>query len=128
VLRKAAIAFESEDGSFLYYLKSGADITGPIWRAPVDGGSEGSVVLDESIFFANFRLWRGNLVYLVENAEEGPSVKMMNLRTREVTRLAELGRDTQPWLGLTMSPDGLSILYGVDESKGGDIMLVENPR
>jgi hypothetical protein len=53
---------------------------------------------------------------------------MMNLRTREVTRLAELGRDTQPWLGLTMSPDGLSILYGVDESKGGDIMLVENPR
>jgi hypothetical protein len=53
---------------------------------------------------------------------------MMDLRTREVTRLAELGRDSRPGLGLTVSPDGLSILYTKDESKGGDIMLVENPR
>lgn len=128
VLRQAAIAFESEDGSFLYYLKSGADFTGPIWRAPVDGGGEGSLVLDEPIFFADFRLWRGNLVYLVKNPEEGPSIEMMDLRTREVTRLADLGPDSRPWFGLTVSPDGLSILYGVDESKGGDIMLVENPR
>jgi Tol biopolymer transport system component len=43
VLRQAVVAFESRDGRFLYYVKSGADQTGSIWRAPVDGGSEGSL-------------------------------------------------------------------------------------
>jgi Tol biopolymer transport system component len=128
VLRQAVVAFESEDGRFLYYVKSRAGFTGPIWRTPVDGGSEGSLVLDEAIQWSHWRLWRGNLVYLVIDAEEGPSIKMMDLRTREVTRLADLGRDGRPGLGLTVSPDGLSILYTKDESKGGDIMLVENPR
>jgi hypothetical protein len=52
---------------------------------------------------------------------------MMNLRTSEITLLANLGRETRPFFGLTVSPDGLSILYGVDESEGGDILLVENP-
>jgi len=45
-----------------------------------------------------------------------------------MTRLADLGRDSRPFFGLTVSPDGLSILYGEDESKRGDILLVENPR
>jgi hypothetical protein len=53
---------------------------------------------------------------------------MVDLKTREVTRIADLGRDTRPSFGLTVSPDGLSILCGVDESEGGDIVLVENPR
>jgi Tol biopolymer transport system component len=128
VLRQADVAFETEDGRFLYY-ESGGDLTGPIWRASVvGGGSEGSLVLDEAIRWSHWSLWRGNLVYLVIDAEEGPSIKMMDLRTREVTRLADLGRDGRPGLGLTVSPDGLSILYAEDESRGGDIMLVENPR
>jgi hypothetical protein len=103
VVDTPVIAFESEDGRVLYYLKSGSSLTGPIWRAPVDGGGEASLVLDEPIFFADFRLWRGNIVYLVKNPEEGPSIKMMDLRTREVTRLADLGRESRPWFGLTVS-------------------------
>jgi hypothetical protein len=129
VLPQAVIAFESEDKRFLYYCKSsGSSLSGAIWRAPIDGSGEEELVLDEQIFFGDFRIWRGNVVFLVAHPEEGPSIRMIDLSTREVTRLADLGRDVRPFFGLTVSPDGLSILYGVDENEGGDIMLVENPR
>lgn len=115
---------EADDGQVLYL--HGAYV-GPIWGVPADGG-EPAVVLNKRVVIAQWTLWRGNLVYINNKAENGPAIEMLDLTTRRTTEVVSLRpqRGLQP--GLSVSPDGQWILYAHTDRTGSDLMLVENLR
>jgi hypothetical protein len=65
----------------------------------------------------------------MREAKPRPSIELLDLATRRVTRIWEL--ETKPILftpGFSISRDERSILYSQSEQGGSDIMLVEGFR
>jgi Tol biopolymer transport system component len=121
-------AFESPDGTQLYYTKGRGP--GGIWQAPVAGGEERQV---PGLLGAGYwRYWAvlADGIYFVSPAAAArPALKFYSFATRRVTQLGVLERDPlQGPPGLTVSPDGRSILYPQTDQSISDIMLVENFR
>lgn len=116
---------ESEDGRFLFYVAGQGPNT--IRRVPVAGGKEIPIMEEgEPITFA-WTLWRNRIVYATGDQPYGSTqIEVFDLETRKVTRLfsfqGELG------FGMTVSPDGRSVLLSLDEPPASDIMLVEGFR
>ena len=121
-------AFESPDGTQLYYTKGRGP--GGIWQAPVAGGEERQV--PELLDAGYWRYWAvlDDGIYFVSPAAAArPALKFYSFATRRVTQLGVLERDPiQGPPGLTVSPDGRSILYAQTDQSISDIMLVENFR
>ena len=121
-------AFESPDGTQLYYTKGRGP--GGIWQAPVAGGEERQV--PELLGAGYWRYWAvlADGIYFVSPAAAArPALKFYSFATRRVTQLGALERDPlQGPPGLTVSPDGRSILYAQTDQSISDIMLVENFR
>src|SRR5215204_4528440 len=121
-------AFESPNGELLYYTKGRG--SGGIWQVPVAGGEERQV--SELLGAAHWRYWAvlDDGIYFVSPAASArPALKFYSFATRRVTQLGVLERDPlhgPP--GLTVSPDGRSILYAQADQRSSDIMLVENFR
>jgi Tol biopolymer transport system component len=125
-------AEESFDGRSLYFSK----LEGGIWKMPVEGG-EGSLVAPD--FHWDFgrdvrgywRVARDGIYYLNVNASGGPAIELLEFasgRSRRVVRLADdYRKDLFPG-GLTVSPDGRSIVYSLGSRSVTNIMLVENFR
>ena len=120
-------AFESPDGRWLYYSKD----NGPridLWKAPVAGGAETRVLENLSYGYDYAVTNRG--VYFVR---AGPAniwpaadtaLEYLDFATGKIKLLVPkiLG-----WsLGLTLSPDGRSLLYSQTDAFGADLILVEN--
>jgi hypothetical protein len=84
--------FESNDGRFLYYTK-GNNEPG-VWRLPIGGGLE-EPVLREDPAGAYERFWAlvdERLYYLNTRKESQQSVEVLDLSTRQTTRILELPR------------------------------------
>ena len=118
-------AFESTDGSVLYYAKF--DSPG-LWRVPVGGGEE-SLVLDQ-LRPGYWGAWAvaDEGIYFID-PEERPraALEFFSFATRRVTRIALLEKEPAKFTpNLALSPDGRSILYTQLDQSGNDIMLVEN--
>jgi Tol biopolymer transport system component len=113
---------EADNGQVLYL--HGA-YNGPIWGVPADGGDP-AVVLDKRVSANQWTFWRGNLVYIDYQAENGPVVEMLDLTTRRTTEVVSLAPRSGG--GLSVSPDGQWILYAHTDRTGSDLMLVENFR
>ena len=94
-----------------------------------EGGGESTVVLDTPLdSWGHWSVWNGNLVFVQPNGDAGPSIRMLDLTTRQATELVPLGPGTTPSVGLDVSPDGRWILYTRQDRAGSDLMLVENFR
>jgi Tol biopolymer transport system component len=120
-------AFESPDGSRLYYAKFDAP---GIWTVPVDGGEEQAVHdLPPSGYWGYWGIGRRGLYFVDPEAKPRPAIELLDLATRRVTRIAELERRPIQWTsGFSVARDERSILYSQWESSGSDIMLVEGFR
>ena len=117
--------FESPDGTFLYYSKREPN---SFWRVPSEGGKEtlvlealelkvhGCAIVNEGIYFA------------VERSRDplkpGPGIDFFSFATTEVRPVLAIEKPI--WYGLSVSPDGKSILYTQIDHANTDIMLVEN--
>jgi len=123
---------EATDGKILYYSKlhspSGSTY---LWKIPVQGGEE-TLLFDRSIYP---RYWavtdRG--IYFVRSDwywSRSPAIEFLNFATGQVTLVASLQKPPVGLYlpGLTISPDGQSILCALLERDSSDIMLVENFR
>ena len=88
---------------------------------------EESLVLEGKVAgFFNWCLWRDYIFYISQEEGREPSIEMFNFRSGEtLPRLHTLGEGTIIGNGLSVSPDGLWILYSEIE-RSGDLMLVEN--
>ena len=119
-----AAAIESGDG-FLYYAK---DATSPssIWRVPVNGGAEVHVV-DGLSYSINFAVGERGLYFVaVGDTGDKPSVDFFDFATSKRSTLVRL--DKPFWFGMTLSPDGKSLLFSLVHSAGSNLMLVETFR
>jgi Tol biopolymer transport system component/tRNA A-37 threonylcarbamoyl transferase component Bud32 len=110
----------SPDGRWLYYLK---EANAPaLWRRPVDGGDE--VLLVPQLYRYNFAPVDGGVYYVQARPGGGGGVVLyMDLATKATTEVLTL--DRPPDLGLSISPDGKSLLYAQLDYSGQDLMLVE---
>jgi Tol biopolymer transport system component len=120
-------AFESADGSRLYYAKFDAP---GIWTVPPNGGEEQPVHdLPPTGYWGYWDIGRRGLYFVNPEAKPRPTIELFDLATRRVTRIAELEHQPIQWTsGFSVSRDERSILYSQLEPSGSDIMLVEGFR
>jgi Tol biopolymer transport system component len=114
-------AFESPDGKYVYYVKRGAI---GLWRVPTEGGKE-TRVLD----YCAWSRWSvaDKGIYFARPGEKASWVlEFFSFATRRLTRVAAL--DKEPAGGLGVCPDGRWLVYAQTDSRGMNIMLVENFR
>jgi Tol biopolymer transport system component len=117
-------ASESTDGKWLYYTRSWSP---GLWRMPIGGGAEKRVL---DVPQCN-KLWviADDGIYVVDsNSKPRAVIELFRPPFRAPKRVHVFAGEpacSEP--GLTVSPDGRSILY-VDGVRTSDIMLVENYR
>jgi serine/threonine protein kinase/sugar lactone lactonase YvrE len=115
-------AFESPDGESIYYIK-GNNFSGPVWKMPVSGGEESQVlpfVVDRA-----FSLVKEGIYFIPgPSGDRKSSIQFLSFATGKVKTVARMsGRPSE---GLSVSPDGRSLLFSQDDQSGSDLILVEN--
>jgi Tol biopolymer transport system component len=117
------VALESIDGKWLYYLRS--EDSPSLWKRPTSGGGETQLAL--SVQARAFAVTNVGIYYIAP-AKHGAlgSIDFINFKTNAPKTLVPLMRT--PYLGLTVSPDGRSLLYSQFDQAGADLMLIENFR
>jgi len=120
--------FESMDGKQFYYAK-GRSVPG-IWQTPVTGGAE-MLLLDHNKA-GYWRFWavaEKGIYFATANEPARPVIEFFNFATRKVTTIAVLDKPLSPSdPGLTIAPNGRSLLFAQMDQSGSDLMLVENFR
>jgi Tol biopolymer transport system component len=110
----------SPDGRWLYYLKE-TPARG-LWRRPLEGGAEAMVTPE--LYRYNFALTAAG-VYFVKALPGGATADVLYLDPATNATTVVLTMDRPPDLGLSVSPDGKSLLYSQLDYSGQDLMLVE---
>jgi Tol biopolymer transport system component len=116
------MACESFDGKAVYYTKG--TFSGALWKMPVNGGEESPVL--PSVARRSFCLVNEGIYFIPEpGADRKSSIQFLTFATGKVKTVAPiLGRP----IGLSVSPDGRSLLFSQVDEEGSDLMLVENFR
>jgi dipeptidyl aminopeptidase/acylaminoacyl peptidase len=114
-----AHAKESPDGRFLYYLKSDAPVAS-LWKIPAVGGEEKQVL--PAVCCAGFDV-AANGIYFIRG--DGEAIQFLNFRDNGITTLVPIKQEG-PAYGLSLAPDGGSLLYSLFEASNSDLMMVEN--
>jgi len=126
VTRKGGfVAKESPDGRFVYYVNS--RYSPGLWRVPPEGG-EGIEVLPA---LGGAEQWfavveRGIYFIPPRNPDRTYSIQFLEFASGKITSIATIDKPLSS--GLTVSPDGRSLLYTQVDQQGSDLMLVENFR
>lgn len=120
--------FESPDGKFFYYAK-GLSMPG-IWRVPVGGGEETPVLdSDKAGYWRYWAVVSEGIYYATAVEPSRPVIKFFNFASGQSTEIATPEKAPHRGSpGLSVSPDGRSILYAQMDQSGSDIMLVDNFR
>lgn len=112
------LAWESDDGRYLIYsLGMGMS---PLYRVPVDGGTEEQLLPRVQEF--NFFPVPGGVLF----SSDMKSIELLNLATRRVTTFFKPEKFLE--VGLTVSNDRRRLLFSQGSGEGSDLMLVENFR
>jgi eukaryotic-like serine/threonine-protein kinase len=118
-------AFESSDGRYLYYAKA----TAPgVWKLPVKGGEE---LLVSRYGWSGMWAAANEGIYALRTDTPTPELDYSHFATRKESRIAEFSKHlrlSRYSPSLSLSPDGLWILYGVPDLVESDILMVENFR
>jgi Tol biopolymer transport system component/DNA-binding winged helix-turn-helix (wHTH) protein len=117
-------AFESPDGKSIYYTKGDVPTPTGLWNMPVSGGEESQVL--PSVVWRAFFLVNDGIYFIPESgADRKFSIQFLNIATGKVKTVAPI---SSPMEGLSVSPDGRSLLFSQNDEAGSDLMLVENFR
>jgi Tol biopolymer transport system component len=118
------VGAESSDGRFLYFAK--LDAPG-LWKMPLHGGQE-TRIFDQP--FVPFSWWDWGLtekgIYFINFQTSPATVAFFEFATNKMFPIWAL--TNEPFVGLSVSADGKSILYAQNEYSQSDIMLVKNFR
>jgi Tol biopolymer transport system component len=118
-------SFESPDGKWLYFTKQAMP---GLWRAPAGGGEEALVFAE--LHPVDWENWvvSAQGIYFVDRADpDRPQLAFFDLATGRSRIIAPLPRLLYK-SGLTLSPDGRTLLYTQIDHNESDLMLVENWR
>ncbi|HET9531391.1 MAG TPA: DUF5050 domain-containing protein, partial [Blastocatellia bacterium] len=114
---------ESTDGKALYYAK-GTPRGLAVWRVPIDGGEEVEVLTGISDWSNYLPTDKGIYFTPLTESAAGTSIQFLNFADGKIKPIAAIAKPV--FLGLTISPDGRSLLYTQRDQEGFDLMLVEN--
>jgi Tol biopolymer transport system component len=115
-------AFESPDGAYVYYTQTSA-MPSALWRLPASGGQPVKVL--EGVIQKAFAVLEKGIYYIDQPAGDA-RLQFYDFATGRSTTVARnLGGVGQ---GLTVSPDGRTILFSRMVPPVDDLMLVENFR
>ncbi|MFZ0593207.1 MAG: DPP IV N-terminal domain-containing protein [Bryobacteraceae bacterium] len=112
------LAWESDDGRYLIYSQ-GMGMS-PIYRVPVDGGTEEQLLPDAQEF--NFFPVPGGVLF----SSDMKTIELLNFKTRRISTLFKPAEFLE--VGLTVSNDRRHLLFSQGSGEGSDLMLVENFR
>ncbi|MDR3762901.1 MAG: winged helix-turn-helix domain-containing protein [Acidobacteriota bacterium] len=115
----AFIAAESRDGRWLYYTK--VDQPG-LWRMATASGTEEKVLDAPRLGYWGYWSLGGNGVYYLRNN----TIEFKNTATGAVSRILQLDHTPPPFAGITVAPDGRTLLYTDSTELSSNITLVEN--
>ncbi|HLK64506.1 MAG TPA: protein kinase [Bryobacteraceae bacterium] len=111
--------FESVDGAYLYYLQA-VGAPSPVWRVPVAGGDPVKVV--QGVVNIAFALSKTGIFYIDQDSGD-TRLQFYDFATGKPHTIARnLGEVGQ---GLSVSPDGRTILYSRMSPPVSDLMLVD---
>ena len=114
---------ESPDGKLFYFTRGGTSPS--LWRVPVEGGEESQVI--ESLHFGLYEVVEDGIYFVPElTPGAGASIQFLRFATGDVEHVLNFKGYAAD--GLSVSPDGRSILYSRVDQSEADIMLVENFR
>ncbi len=120
-------AIESPDGKWLYF--SHRDEAGlSLLRMPIGGGEPEPVASGVGRAFA---VTERGVYFIRRDARREDSAYSIFFRDPSTGKefvVAELPAGTRPFVALTVSPDGRTLLYDRIDHAGADLMLVENFR
>jgi Tol biopolymer transport system component/serine/threonine protein kinase len=117
---------ESQDGKFLYYVKSLAETS--LWKIPI-GGGQGTKVLEGVSNYLDLAIVEGGVVFVPTRDRD--SLQFFSFATNDIRPLAKFDRPLDligVAAGLSVSPDGRWILCTRFEQAGSELMLVEKFR
>ena len=117
--------FESPDGRFLYFFKTGAGGAEQVWRRLLPGGEE-QLVLPE-VFRGNFAMLGENIYFIPQRDVVSGCYHLQRLDL--VTGVRSVVIDLKDvGGGLSISSDGRSLLYTTVVHTSADLLLVEGFR
>jgi Tol biopolymer transport system component len=117
-------AFESADGRRLFYTKLAE--TG-IWTVPVEGGSESAMWLGPGPdHWSNWAVTENGIYILAPQGTSPPEIQFLDFTTKRISRIATLEKPS--FYGLTVSPDGSSLIYSQWDRYEHDILVLNNFR
>jgi Tol biopolymer transport system component len=109
---------ESADGRVYYQKFQGVS---DVWTVRVGGGDETRVI--ESVGQRQFAV-AADGIYCIRVTEQGRRLQFFDFASGKLRDLAPVDHPTG--LGLTVSPDGRSLMYTQLDQVGSDLMLIEN--
>jgi Tol biopolymer transport system component len=116
-------ALESVDGRFIYYTKGGNSAS--LWKMPLSGGEETQVL--PSVHARDFFVVNEGIYFIpAPGTDRKSSIQFLSFATAKVKTVAPMSG--LPYEGLSVSPDGRSLLFAQWDELGIDLMLVENFR
>ena len=116
-------AFESPDGTYLYYVQA---VGTGIWQVPVGGGDE--VKVTDSGVRGSFAITRRGIFITDIFAKPSPTIDFFEFATRQIARIAQLpaGPRVAPSSpNIAVSPDEKWMLYVQYDQWGSDIQMIE---
>lgn len=114
---------ESPDGKTVYFTKESG--TEGLWKMPVEGGPETRVV--PNVYRYNYAVTDKG-IYFASDATRDPkaSIQFLSFATGMATSILKVQKPLD--VGLTVSPDGRTLLYAQIDSSARNLTLVENFR
>jgi hypothetical protein len=129
VAKKAASdVFKASEEDVLYYLKpveSGRPDHQSLWRLCLEDGDETRVL--DAIHWRNYAVVDAGIYFVSRHDPDCAChhLQFLEFATGQIRIVADV---EAPSLGLSVSPDGRSLLYAHRESFDLDVMLMENFR
>ncbi len=116
-------AAESPDGQWLYFTHRGR---GGLWRTPAAGGDE-EVILDrlQPLDWLNWAPARGGVYFIDRTEPDKTQLARLDLETRRIRALVTIPKFLYK-SGLSLAPDGRTLLYTKIEKSEADLILVDN--
>lgn len=115
-------AAETMDGKMLLYTKPGSQ---GIWSVPPGGGIETNIWSGPGPDnWSNWTVAKEGIYLFTPQAGRSPDIEYLDFKTR---RLSHVGRLDKPsFYGLTLSPDGRSLLYSQWDRDEHQVLVMEH--